>query len=54
MEYVAAKNTEEDFKAFLKLEGAFNRYYEKKGIGDQYKRVPFEKQAMAEHVTQNF
>lgn len=52
MEYVEAKNTEEDFKAFLKLEEAFNRYYEKKGIGDQYKRVPFEKQAMAEHVSE--
>ncbi len=50
MEFVKAKNNEEDFKGFLKLEEAFNRYYEKKDIGGQYKRIPFEKQSSADHV----
>jgi len=44
MEYVLAKNTEEDFQGFLKLEEEFDRHYVNLGIGEQYVRIPFEEQ----------
>jgi GNAT superfamily N-acetyltransferase len=44
MEYILAKNNEEDFQGFLKLEEEFDRHYVNLGVGEQYVRVPFTEQ----------
>jgi ribosomal protein S18 acetylase RimI-like enzyme len=41
MEYILAKNNEEDFQGFLKLEEEFDRHYVTLGVGEQFVRVSF-------------
>jgi ribosomal protein S18 acetylase RimI-like enzyme len=48
MEYILAKNTEEDFQGFLRLDEEWDRRYVSLGVGEQYVRVPFLEQTEAE------
>jgi ribosomal protein S18 acetylase RimI-like enzyme len=44
MEYVLAKNTEDDFRGFIQLDEEWDRRYVSLGVGEQYIRVPFSEQ----------
>jgi ribosomal protein S18 acetylase RimI-like enzyme len=44
MEYILAKNNEEDFQGFLKLSEEWDRRYVILCVGEQYVRVPFTEQ----------
>lgn len=48
MEYILAKNNEEDFQGFLKLDEEWDQYYVSLGVGEQYVRVPFKEQTEAD------